>query len=108
MPGATGRRIEGAQGLGSLSAERPDELAIVVVGDLAGPVVELELLEGGQGTVALLCEQEALPLLGREVVEPIVLRSGLAQERARHEGDAGERERDGKDDRDHVHGQAGE
>ena len=40
--------LEGLQRLPCLTAERADELAIVLVRDLACPVVELELLQRSQ------------------------------------------------------------
>ena len=40
---------------------RPDELPVVGVLELAGPVVELELLEGGERTVALLDQLQPPP-----------------------------------------------
>jgi hypothetical protein len=37
-----------------LAPERPYELAVISISDRSGPVVELELLEGRQSTIALL------------------------------------------------------
>jgi hypothetical protein len=50
--------IESFQRLRRVAAQVPDQAAVVVVGDLPGPVVELELLEGGQRAVALLLQGE--------------------------------------------------
>src|SRR5919201_2689303 len=40
-----GAAVERAQGLGGASPKRADELAVILVRDLARPVVELELLQ---------------------------------------------------------------
>jgi hypothetical protein len=100
-------RLERMERLRSLPAERRDEFAIVGVRDLARPVIELELLEGFQGAVALFGEAHALALLGRQLGEPVVRGRGLAQEGTSDEGDT----RDGKKDREkqgqNGHGQAG-
>ena len=58
------RRIERAHGLGRLPAQRPDELSVVLVGDLARAVVELELLQRRESPVALLEELQPFLLVG--------------------------------------------
>ena len=50
--------VEGTQRFGGTTPQRADELAIVVVRDLAGTVVELELLQRGERTIALLGERQ--------------------------------------------------
>ena len=58
------------------AAQRADERAVVVVVDLAGAVVELELLQRGERVVALLDQQQPLLLgLGRRV-ETVVVGAG--------------------------------
>ena len=57
--------LEGPQHLADPVSERADEGAVVLVGNLACPVVELELLERGEGSVPLLEESQAALLLGR-------------------------------------------
>jgi len=56
------------------AAQRPDERPVVLVRDLPGAVVELELLERGERPVALLDEREPVLRLGRGCVEPVVPR----------------------------------
>src|SRR5436309_3401795 len=51
--------LHGAQGLGRAAPQRADLLTVVLVRDLAGPVVELELLQRREGSVALLGELES-------------------------------------------------
>jgi hypothetical protein len=46
--------LEGAERLGRPAAQRPDLRPVVLVGDLAGAVVELELLQRREGPVTLL------------------------------------------------------
>jgi hypothetical protein len=62
-------------------------------------VVELELLERAEDTVALLGERELLPLERARVVEPVVGGSGLAQEGAGDEEDDGDGEEGGEYER---------
>src|SRR3954447_23754589 len=84
------------RGGGALS-QRPDLRAIVRVGDLPGAVVELELLQSVEGTVALFGTRQP-PLLRRvRLQEAIIDRSWLAQERQGDENDG----RDGHDRADH-------
>ena len=78
MPG-----VERLQRLGGRAAERPDERAVVDVVDLAGAVVELELLERRERAVARLHQRQ--PTLARARGADVD-RSGcdrLAQERQR-------------------------
>src|SRR5262249_61586714 len=79
--------VERPQRVGSRAGERADERAVVVVADLARAVVELELLERGEGAIALVEEREPLLLLGRRRIEPVVDGTWLAQERKRDEHD---------------------
>jgi len=62
--------------------QRPDERAVILVGDLPAAVVELELLERGQRPVSALQQLEPAPLLLRRLVELVVLRLRVEQERA--------------------------
>src|SRR5689334_4949888 len=55
-------------------------------------MVELELLERREGTVALLDQLQAAALARAELVEPVARGRRVAQERARHEHDGHERE----------------
>jgi hypothetical protein len=50
--------LESAQYLCHPAAERPHELTVIIIGDLAGPVVELELLQRGERTIAFLGERQ--------------------------------------------------
>src|SRR5262249_3808523 len=83
--------------LGGFAAKRAEQYAVVAVGDLAGAVVELELLERGERPVAPLEQGE--PRRGLWLQLPLALLRP-AQERLRDEdggaeGDeCGERERD--------------
>src|SRR5438034_7834267 len=80
-----GPQVEGAQRLRGTTSQRADEPPVVVVGDLAGPVVELQLLERGERAVPLLGKREP-PLL--ELVwlqKTIVSGTRLPQERQRSE-----------------------
>ena len=91
--------VEGTQRFGGTTPQRADELAVVVVRDLAGPVVELELLERGECPVALLGQSQP-PLL--ECIgpsEPVISRPRLAQEGQGHEQDADDGEHSTNDER---------
>jgi hypothetical protein len=83
-----GAQVERAQRLRRALPQRPDELAVVGVGDLAGAVVELELLQRGERAIALFrqLEPSLLELVRRR--EPVLARLRLAQERQRDEHDA--------------------
>jgi len=63
-------------------------------------MVELELLQPGQRPVATLEEREALPLLGGRLVQLVVLRLRVEQERPRDEEDASQRERRAEHERE--------
>ena len=80
-------------------SQRADEPAVVVVRDLAGAMVELELLEGGERTVPLFREaQPALLELIRRG-QPVVACGGLAQEGQSDKHDAGDRKDRADDER---------
>ena len=84
--------LERAQRLRGADAQRAHEPAVVLVGDLAGPVVELQLLERGERAVPLLGKREP-PLL--ELVwlqKTIVSGTRLPQERQGNEQHARNRE----------------
>src|SRR6266536_2922748 len=87
--------LQRTQGLRRPPAQRPDELAVVLVGDLAGAMVELELLQGRQRAVALLRELQpaALELIG--LAEPVL--------RGRDPGPPEKRQRDHDDRGDSEH-----
>ena len=53
VPGFSAR-LERAKRRGGPAPERPDEGAVVVVGDLPRAVIELELFEVGEDAIALL------------------------------------------------------
>jgi len=96
-------RIEAAQRLGRLAPERCHELAVVGVGDLAGAVVELELLQRRERSVALLREARPLALSWRELGEPVVLGRRLAEEGSRDEPDADDSQQYRKDEGGSIH-----
>ena len=60
--------LERPEELGRAATQRPDERAVVVVGDLARAVVELELLQRRERPVALLLEGD--PFLSRVPAPP--------------------------------------
>jgi len=90
--------VERPERLRSSAAQRPDLGAIVVVRDLAGAMVELELFQRPEGAVTLLLERYPFPLTLRGLVEPVVSRVRVAQEgcgnehHARHGEERAERE----------------
>ena len=102
------RPIEGAQRLGRRAAQRPDELAVLLVADLAGAVIELELLQRGQRAISLLGECQPLGLPFGRSVEPVVFDLRLAEIRQAHDEHRRGRQRDGEDDRKCAHARAGE
>jgi hypothetical protein len=53
-----GAQLERTQELRGATSERRDQVAVVVVGDLARAVVELEFLQRRQGAVALFGERQ--------------------------------------------------
>ena len=69
----------------AVAPQRPDERAVVLVRDLAGAVVELELLQRRERAVALLGEREPAPLVGspgsRARPRPPPARAGTAARR---------------------------
>ena len=99
ISGVPGAEIERPHRFRCLSSQRSDQAAVVVVRDLAGAVVELELLQCGKRAVPLLGEAQAalLELVKRR--QPVVRCSGLSQEGQRYEHDAGDRERCTDDER---------
>src|SRR5438876_11347341 len=84
-----GSQFECAEGLSGAAAERTDEPAIVLVGDLAGAMVELELLQRCECAVAFLGECKAALLELVRSIESIVDRGRVAQKRQRDD-DRGE------------------
>ena|SRR5213594_43140 len=100
-------RLERTKRLRSLPPKRRDEFPVVGVRDLAGPVIELELLERREGAVALLGQANALALLGRHLREPVVRRRGLAQKGTGHERDTGDGKKNREKQSDSRHRQAG-
>jgi hypothetical protein len=89
--------VERAQRLGGATSKRTDKSPVVVVGDLAGPVVELELLERCQRAVTLLGEREPSLLELVRLQETIVPSARLTQEREGDEHHTRDREH-GTDD----------
>ncbi len=78
---------------GDVASERADLRTVVLVGDRAGPVVELELLERSERAVAGLEQLEPTLLGVVEVVERVGLGLRLAEERHRDRDDACDCER---------------
>jgi hypothetical protein len=97
-----GPPVEGAKSLGGPSAKRADKLAIVLVRDLPRPVVELELLQGRQGTIAFLGELEAPALARVGLSEPILgsRETRLPQKRQRDDEDADDCQQDAEPEPD--------
>jgi hypothetical protein len=92
-------QLECAQGLGCATPERADEVAVVVVGDLAGAVVELELLQRGECTITFLGQREA-PLLQLVGASQTIIPGGrLTQERESDERNTCDRQDDTDDQR---------
>src|SRR6185503_9045764 len=85
-------RLERTRGLRGPPAKRADERPVVVVRELAGPVVELELPQRVEGAVALLEEREAAAVELVGLAQPVGSRARLAQERPRDEEDGGDGE----------------
>ena len=94
--GSEGRRdaIVGLEGGAGGGPERADLPRVVLVGDLAGAVVELELLERGERLVALLGQSQPLPLAGRRARQQVVVgaTSGSRRNGQRDEDDGRQRE----------------
>jgi hypothetical protein len=97
-----GRRpqVERAQRLGGTTSKRTDKPPVVVVGDLAGPVVELELLERSQRAVTLLGEREPSLFELVRLQKTIVAGARLTQERQGDEHHARNREHGTDDESD--------
>src|SRR5262245_55070724 len=97
-------RFQRPQSLSDPQPQRANQLAVVLVGDLAGAVVELELLERRQCAVAVLGDLERALLQRAGLVQPVLRRIGLAEERKRDEQHAAEREHgpDGERERRHA------
>jgi hypothetical protein len=95
-----GAQLERPEGLGGATPERLHETAVILVRDLAGAVIELELLECGKRTVTLLGELQPPPLELVRPVEPVVPCLRLAQERPGDEQGTGDRERRADDQSD--------
>ena len=93
---------------GRLGPQRSDERTVVLVGDLARAMVELELLERVERTIALLHERQPLPPALVEPVEAVVRRShgGLAEERPCHVDGAGGGEQPAQQERPGGRGHA--
>src|SRR5207245_4651702 len=85
--------LQRPQGRRGRLAERADLTPVVLVGRLAGAVVELELFQRRERAVALLDELEMRLVAFGRGVEAVVLRGGLPQERQgdEHDDDRGER-----------------
>jgi len=66
-------------------------------------MLELELLEGCEGAVALLEKAQALPLLLTLVSEAVVGGDRLTEKRPRDEDDARDGEESGQDERGRLH-----
>ena len=93
--------LEGPERLAGLAAERTDERPVVLIRDLAGPVVELELLQRGERTVTLL-EQAQTPLVSRVRDEDVVPSPG-PEERPGDVDDAGDREQGAESEGNDLH-----
>ena len=95
----SGTQVERAHRLRRSLSQRAHELAVVGVRDLAGAMVEFELLQRGERPVAFFCKLEPalLELVRRH--EAILTRLRLAQERQRDEHDADGREHGSADER---------
>jgi hypothetical protein len=78
------------------AAERPDERAVVLVGELPRAVIELELAQRILRAVALLDQREASQLEIVRLGEAVDRRVGLAEERRCHVDNDGEREQRSK------------
>src|SRR6476469_130426 len=103
-----GRRVvEAAQSRRRRLAQRADVAAVVLVGDLARAVVELQLLQRSERLVALFDERK-LTLIGLAgCVEAIVDGRRVAEERQRDEQYRAGCEHDAEDECDGGHARAG-
>jgi hypothetical protein len=95
-----GSEIERTERLCGPPPERPDELAVIGVGDLARAMVELELLQCRERAVTFLRQAQAAPfeLVRRD--EPVVGGRGLAQKRQPDGDGARDREQRADDERE--------
>jgi hypothetical protein len=82
--------VEGAHGLRGAPAQWSDDGAVVLVGDLPRAVIEFELLERGECTIAVLGEGKAAPLELVRSREAVVAGLGLSQEGQPDEQHAGD------------------
>jgi len=80
--------LERRERLAGLPAKRADERTVVLVGDLACAMVELELLQRGEGAIALLEEPQARLLLRAGCPEIVLPGRRGTQERHCDEDDA--------------------
>ena len=71
----SGTWLERPQRFGRLAPQRADELAVVLVRDLAGAVVELELLQRRERAVALLGQLERAAAPARPARRAVVVRA---------------------------------
>ena len=85
-------RPERPQKLSRAAPQRADLRAVVLVGDLAGAVVELELLQRREGAIAFFLEHDSLLLPRPRLLEAVAVGSRLAQKRPGHEQHAGDSE----------------
>jgi len=99
------RRLECAECLCGLPPQYPHLAAVILVRDLAASVVELELFERGERSVAALEQVQAAPLRRGRLVQLVVLRLRIEQERTRDEEDACEGQRGAEHER-HRHARA--
>ena len=95
LPGIALQRLKRA---GDLAAENADLRAVILVGDRSRAVVELELPEGCERTIACLEQLEPTDLVLVEIVERVGLGLGLTQERECDHDDAGHGERRSEDE----------
>ena len=88
-----GTQVERAESVGRATTQRPDELAVIIIGHLARAVIELELLQRGERAVTLFRQGKPALLELVRMRETIVLRPRLSQKGQRDEdnGDHGKR-----------------
>src|SRR3954451_6554075 len=99
--------VEPAQGGRCGAAKRADVAAVVLVGDLPGAMIELQLLQGGERLVSLLDEGEAPLVRLRRRVETVVCGRRVTQERQRDEQHGAGCEHGAEDECDRGHARAG-
>src|SRR5437667_1511160 len=103
MRGALCPQLQSPKRLRCTPAQRADELRVVLVGDLSGAVVELQLLQRGESAVAFLRELEPTPLELVRLDEPVTSSRRLAEKRPRDEDDRGHRQHGAEDERERRH-----